>query len=88
VSRAYHAAVSSLKSSRLQNASALAAGLGNNVEFGTDVQYRNRALRLSPKNDLPVQECMIFKVAAGSKKVKDAQYGNVSTAPGGNCAWL
>jgi nucleosome binding factor SPN SPT16 subunit len=48
----------------LPNASALAAGPGNKVGFRTGVEHRDRALRISPKNDLPVQECMIFRVAS------------------------
>jgi nucleosome binding factor SPN SPT16 subunit len=76
LSSAYHAAVASLKSSGLPNASALVAGLGKNVGFGTGIEYRDSALVLSPKNELPVQEGMIFNVAVGSEKLKDAQNGS------------
>jgi hypothetical protein len=75
LSSAYHAAVSSFKSSDLPNASALVADLGNNAGFGTGIEYRDNALRLGPKNELPVQDGMTFKVAEGSERLKDAQNG-------------
>jgi nucleosome binding factor SPN SPT16 subunit len=75
LSSAYHAAVSALKSSGLPNAADLVAGLGKNVGFGTGIEYRDSALVLSAKNDLVVQEDMVFNVAVGSEKLKDEQNG-------------